>query len=203
MKLIPSARTLVFTFAVTVFSSCSWGAVLSFDPSNQSANVGSDVVVDLVISGLGNGISPALAGFSGMQIGFDTSILQPVSAAFTNRLGDIGDPSAVVYSVNTFFPGVILLDQVSLLDPTTLFGLQASPTGSFVLATLKFNAIGGGTSALTIDPGVLSDELGNQISATAQNGSVTVRANGPIVPEPSTWLLLASGFGAFVVYRRR
>lgn len=202
MNIRKFVHSIAAAFALTLFASSSWGAVLSLDPSSQSVAAGTPVSVDLIISGLGNGDAPALSGYTGLQIAYDDTILQPIDVAFTSRLGDVTDPFQVVYSVNTFFPGFIGLDQVSLLDAATLFGLQTTPSGSFVLATLTFNTIAAGNSALTISAGVLSDELGNTISATTQNGSVLVTGGSP-VPEPSTLLLLTAGLGAIVVRRRR
>lgn len=203
MRVRKHLQNLLAALALTTMASSSWGAVLSLDPISQSGGVGTAFSVDLVISDLGDGVSPALAGYSGLQIAFDDSILEAVGATFTSRLGDIADPSAVVYSVNTFFPGLIVLDQVSLLDAATLFALQSTPSGSFVLATLTFNGIGNGTSSLTLSPGILSDETGNEILTTALNSSITVSGDEPVIPEPSTWMLLATGVGALAIYRRR
>ncbi len=74
-------------------------------------------------------------------------------------------------------------------------------TASFTLATLSFNAVGLGTTALSFVPGVagfaVSDGFGDPLSITANDGSVDV-----VAPEPGTLLLLGAGLGVLALRAR-
>jgi hypothetical protein len=67
---------------------------------------------------------------------------------------------------------------------------------SFVLATLNFNAIGVGVSALSFANTDFVDGSANNLSVEAQIGSVAA------VPEPSTMVLLGSALIGVAVRRR-
>jgi hypothetical protein len=76
--------------------------------------------------------------------------------------------------------GTTELFELSLDDPSTLLSSQPA---SFTLATLTFDAVGTGTSALGLSVNALGDQNGNSLSATLQNGSITVTGAAGQVPE--------------------
>ena len=194
-------KTQMLVLCLAAAATMSAAPVLSLSPSTQSITAGSPVSVDIVIAGLG-AEGRALGAYTGMTVGFDQNLLTPDLVVVSNRLGDASDFSQLLYSVNTFFDGQILLDVASLLDSATLFALQSSPTDSFVLATLQFNTIGFGTSNLLLTPGALADELGNAIDPAVVNAAVTV-TGASAVPEPSAYLLMAGGLAALGCVRAR
>ena len=149
--------------------------LLSFNPSAQTVLLPNTVSVDLVVSGLGGGVSPALGGFQ-FNILYNPAIVLATDASFGL---DLGDPAAfeALTSSEVSSPRSASLSEISLLASSDLLALQPS---SFVLATLDFQTVGGGTTPLSFDSVVLSDESGNILSFNASTGSITV-----LTPEPA------------------
>ena len=149
--------------------------LLSFNPSAQTVLLPNTVSVDLVVSGLGGGVSPALGGFQ-FNILYNPGIVHATDATFGLDLGDPGAFEALTSS-DVSSPGAASLSEISLL---TSSDLVAGEPASFVLATLDFQTVGGGTTPLSFDSVVLSDESGNILSFNASPGSITV-----LTPEPA------------------
>jgi hypothetical protein len=166
--------------------------ILDFVPSDQSVAMGSAVGVDLVISGLGNFTAPSLGTFD-LDVTYDAAILSATSITLTPLLGD-GALGETFEGVDISTPGVIDLFVTSLLSQMELDLLQPV---SFVLATLSFDAIAPGTSALDLTQILLGDALsGGELEATAGAGSITVFRSGCQVPEPAlAGLLFAAALG--------
>lgn len=164
--------------------------IITFNPTAQSTTVGSSVDVALVISGLTDGAAPSLSTFD-LDLSFDPAILGFSSATFGDPvLGDQLDLFALG-SLSSATPGVgtVNLFELSFDSPSDLDALQA---GSFTLATLTFNGLSVGTSALGISINALGDSLGDPLSASIQSGSITSQGTSQI-PEPSSLLLLGVG----------
>jgi hypothetical protein len=168
---------------------------LSFDPLSQDVNLGEQVFVDLVISGLGDQMPDSLGMFD-LDIAFDPSIL-----AFNNAVyGDpvLGDQLDLwgLGSLTITTPGVgsVNLFELSFDFPSDLDTFQA---GSFTLATLSFDTLSLGTSSLDITINSLSDAWGYSLIATTQSGSVNV------IPEPGTLLLMSGGLLGVGYLRRK
>ena len=163
--------------------------ILSFDPVAQDVTLGSPVDVALKISGLGSATPPSLSTFD-LNISFDPGLLSFTSAAFGDpKLGDQLDVHGLggnLISSGISSPGVLNVFELSLDSLGDLDTLQAA---SFTLATLTFNTVGIGSSALGITINSLGDANGAALASVTQNGSVTVSA----VPLPAAWLLFASG----------
>ena len=139
--------------------------------------------VDIVISGLADNTAPSLATFD-VDVSFDTAVLDFSGAAFGSQLdlfglGDVNSLTAGVGTVNLF--------ELSLESATDLDNLQ---TDTFVLATLSFSVLSGGTSPLGIAVNALGDSLGDALSADIITGSIT---GVSAVPEPATWALWVLG----------
>jgi hypothetical protein len=160
--------------------------MIELNPSSQSVSVGSSTTVDLVISGLGDGEAPSLGGVD-LDVGFDPSILGFSGATFGNQLdlfglGSLQDVVAGVGTVNLF--------ELSFDSADDLDHLQA---GSFLLATLSFEALASGSSALGITVNALGDSLGDPLDAEVIGG--TIRSVGSVgtVPEPASLPLIGIG----------
>ena len=169
--------------------------MLEFVPPSQGVNLGDPASVDLVISDLGNLSPPSLGAFD-LDILFNDSILDNPAVTFGSELdqGIFGS-----FAASADFGNSVNLFEISFEDPGVLDALQPD---SFVLATIGFDTIGIGTSALTINLIDLGDSLGNTLSATVGTGSITVR-DPNAVPEPATLALMVLGLAGFGVSTRR
>jgi hypothetical protein len=165
------------------------GITLGFFPDFQGVVVGNQVDVDVVISGLGNGVAPSLGVFN-LYIGFDPTILAFDSVTFGDPvLGDqldlwiLGSDTATTPGV-----GTVNLYELSFDSVDDLNDYQAD---IFTLATLTFDTLSLGTSSLdiTINSEGLGDAYGNPLTADLYSGSINVVP----IPEPATLLLLCTG----------
>jgi hypothetical protein len=171
--------------------------LIELAPSNQTVAPGAGVSVDLNISGLGLGAAPSL-GVWELDIGFDAAVLNPLSVTFGGGLDVLGFGS--IQSV-TSGVGTLNLFELSLDFAADLDLLQAD---AFTLATLNFDTIGLGTSALTLANVLLGDALGNALTATQIDGaSVTVRQAAVPLPEPGTLALFSAGLVLLLCFNRR
>lgn len=197
--------SLMTAALAAVLTPAAFAGTVEVSPSSQTVNFGDQAIVDIFAVGLGNGAAPALAGFD-LTLFFDSSILSPVSVAFSSRLGD---PNNFAESINfnqyvLSGPDVIgiQLQNLSLLDGTTLFALQTAGPGGFSLATITFDTIAAGTSSLSFFVGSSSDESFNDLALTGGTGSIDVTKGGGAVPEPSTYVMSGAGLLAAAIARR-
>ncbi len=157
---------------------------LDFVPASQTVfPPGQSVAVDIVISGLGDGISPSVGAFD-LEVSFDPTALSPLNVTFGPFLGDPDTGEAF----HTFFfvPGAVDFAAISFLLPTDLDALQSA---SFTLATLSFNTLTLGTSSLIFTQTLIIDAFGQPlILNSVGEGTVT-----KVVPEPSTLILVGTG----------
>lgn len=155
-------------------------------PATQVTAPSSQVDVALAISGLGDPGAPSLGAFD-LDLGYDPSILTLSSLTFGDPvLGDQLD----VFGLGSFTGSAPSLGSVNLFEisfdlPSDLDTLQA---GSFVLATVIFDVIAIGTSALDVSIRSLSDADGFFLQADTIGGSVSS------VPEPTAAFTFVSGF---------
>lgn len=160
------------------------------------------------VSGLGNGVSPALAEYD-ITLTYDPAILSPSFVTFENALGNPNNPAQTLTSnqfltLGSGMAGVELIE-VSLLDPSTLRTTQgASSFGGpgFFLGGVVFNPLSIGTSSLNIIVGSAKDENGNLLVLETINGNITITPPGAAVPEPASFLLGATGLIALTLCRK-
>lgn len=158
---------------------------LTFSPSSTSVQLGTQVAVDVVV----NDLEPEFVSGYDLTFTYDSSILSIFNASFTDLDGLFSDIS--VLGEVTWNSSNFTLDDAQL---------SASQGNSLTLASIVFDTIGLGTSALSFS----YDDLTGSTPATAlfpdalahntDSGSITVTSQSNTVPEPATMLLL--GFGA-------
>ena len=192
-------KKLLVLFTVLCASALMTGQAvavsLSLNPSSQTVLNGSSAVVTLNISGLTAGGPPSLGAFD-VDVSFNTSLLTFQSASFGPFLGNVGMGEAIT-NVDTSIPGIVDMDEVSLLLTSELDALQPA---SFPLASLLFSGSvnNTGVSPLGFTQAVLSDADGNVIPVSSISGA-TVN----VVPEPAAFLLLGSGLVGLAAWRWR
>lgn len=180
-------RKLSFVaLAALLFAAAPVRAIsLAFLPAALNVNVGDPFTVDVVVSGLGNGVAPSLGSYD-LDVSFDSSQLAFDSLTFGSELGGPAD------SLQSFgaVAGVVDLAEVSFLSPAELDALQPD---AFTLATLHFTALAEGTSGLAFSQAIAGDGFGRPLEAARGTASVTVARANPGVPEPSAFALFALG----------
>ncbi|MDD2761126.1 MAG: cohesin domain-containing protein [Methylomonas sp.] len=163
--------------------------LLELSPPRQSVTLGSTARVELRISGLDE--ATALSAFD-VQIVFDPAVLAYVDSAFSDQLDLFG--SGDVRAVESA-DGVLNVWEISLDSSADLLSYQAD---AFTLATLSFQAVGEGFSALTLSLNALADADGNGLPAQLGEADVTVSA----VPLPALGYSLALALAGLPMLRQ-
>jgi len=178
MGLILVALTLPFVKAPPARAD----AILLLSPSSATVSAGEVFTVSLSVSGAVN-----LYGWQ-VDIAFDPTILSALSSSEGSFLSSGG-------SVATFFiPGTMnnltgLVDNMADSRTVSITGVS----GSGLLATLSFQGLAPGTSALTLQNVLLANVLSQPLPVGGlSNTSVGVTA----VPEPGTLMLMLGGLAA-------
>lgn len=175
---------------IAVLSGSMAGAAsISVLPSASSVVEGSSIAVDLTIEGLGAGAAPSVGVFD-IEVSFDPTIVGLGSVTYGDQLDLAGFGS--IQATTEIAPGRSNLFELSL-DPAAL--LDSSQAGSFVLATIVFDALTLGTTEIDLDVNVLGDSRGAPIAYTTTSGTLTVEA----IPEPGAALLFGLGSALFAV----
>jgi hypothetical protein len=165
--------------ACTLFASLP--AFASIDLSIGSANLSpaGSTTVGLDISGLGNGT--ALGAFD-VSVAFNPNVVSLSTASYgDSALGDqLNLEGLGTFTSTTQGTGTVELAELSFDTASALTSAQAL---NFTLASLTFNAVGSGTSALDVSVNALGDQLGNSISPTIEDGTITVGSGTLQAPE--------------------
>ena len=170
--------------------------ILTLVPDSTQARVGDSVDVALNISGLVAGDAPSLGAFD-LDVTFDPGVLVWTGTVFGDpargdQLDLFGLGSLTSSALSS--QGRLNIMQLSFYLPQDLDLLQAD---AFTLATLSFTAAAVGTSAIGLDVHALSDAAGGRLEPT------TIGTEVSVVPEPATWLLVATGLAGCAMRRRR
>jgi hypothetical protein len=193
---------VTLTAALTVHSGLNAESLtINVLPSVQSVTVGSTVTSALQIEGLGDHEAPSLGIFD-LILTFDPATLSFDSASFGDPLlCDQLDPTGLGNTFNFDNPGfgTVELFDLSLDDDTDLNSLQAP---AFILASVTFEAVGSGISALDLGLNSLGDADGSSLTAVVVNGEVNV-APETAVPEPASLMLCGSAVLLGAVLRHR
>jgi len=168
------------------------GAAIGFTPSQQRATDGDVVSVDVIATGLGNGVSPSIGSFD-LDLLFDATVLSFHSYSIGAALG----ASPVDASLGDLGGGLIDLAAVSLDSPADLNATQSSTVSlaslSFEVLNLALNA----STTISIDAAdsllFLGDEDYDPLVITGLSSARVV--NPSTVPLPQTWLLVGLGLG--------
>ncbi len=155
-------------------------ALITVEPTPQTASVGDMPTFDINISDLGNFSAPSISAYD-FDVAFDSSVL--------------------AFNSVTPGPGTVNVFEISFDFPSDLDTLQP---GAFTLFSVNFDAIGVGTSSIDVAVNSLGDSIGNPVIFDATSGSIAVSSVAS-VPEPSTVSLLLAGlaFAAVRVRRKR
>ena len=196
-KILFSLITLAVAFLGILLSQQTFAVTISFQPETQNVNLGDTPTINLIISDLGDHKSVSLSTFD-LDLLFDPNVLG-IDTTDGDGDGVIDnvdiDPRSQLdiygwhqnyLSARLTASGVLNIYDLSFDTESDLNNYQ---DGSFPLATVTFNAIGVGTSILSINPATLrlGDAAGNSLTASLANGSINVTP----VPIPTTCLLMS------------
>lgn len=188
--------TLALLAGALVFGApVAHAATIGFSPSSTTVTLGDSFSVGIVISDLSGEIVSAYD----LDLIYDDSIILATGVTFGPLLGEESFFEVFNFA-DVSLSGVVDLSQLSLLLDADLFALQGGD--SFILATLDFDTVAEGISALDFDfsfPNEVAGSDGQVLDVASNSGSVTVP-----IPEPTGALLFALGcMVAFVEIRNR
>lgn len=191
-------NTRLFTLiAASVIFNCAMptnAATIHLSPSSANVVVGAVATVDLTVSGLGDGSAPSLGTFD-LDIEFDPSVLSFSGATFGNQLDLFSFGSFQSITIGT---GSTNLFELSFDLSEDLDALQL---GSFLLATLSFDAISSGDSGMNVIVNAISDSVGAPLESSIVLGQFSVQ-DVSAVPEPASWALFGLGLLGVVALAR-
>jgi hypothetical protein len=154
---------------------------VSIQPPSSTYSVGDSFSLSINISDVTD-----LYAFQ-FDIGFSPSILAAMGISEGTFL------SGGVRTTN-YIPGTI--DNITgtvTFTADTLQDMIPGVMGSGSLATIDFNALDMGTSVVSLSNVILLDSNGNYISASIENGNITVNPAVIPAPEPGVlWLILSA-----------
>jgi hypothetical protein len=168
-------------------------AVISIDPTVQTTSTGSVVTVDVDISNVSD-----LYGYQ-FDLGFNPSVLQAVSSSEAPFLAGRGS-TFFIAGTNDNLGGTVLATADTLLTATN------GVNGSGELAVFAFDAVGAGTSTLSIQNETLLNSGLSVIGDLTKTGLVTVSSQTVAAPEidaPSTIIAMTLLLGGLAVIRGR
>ena len=164
-------RFAILSFSVGVLGSAAHAqAVLSIDPTTQTTSTGTVVTVDVGIANVSD-----LYAYQ-FDLTFNPSVLQAVSSSEGSFLAG-GGSTFFINGSNDNVGGTVSATADTLLSAVN------GVNGSGELAVFTFDAIGNGSSALSIQNELLLDSNFNILGDTTTGGSVTVGSGVVTAPE--------------------
>jgi hypothetical protein len=164
-------RFAILSFSVGVLGSAAHAqAVLSIDPTTQTTSTGTVVTVDVGIANVSD-----LYAYQ-FDLTFNPSVLQAVSSSEGSFLAG-GGSTFFINGSNDNVGGTVSATADTLLSAVN------GVNGSGELAVFTFDAIGNGSSALSIQNELLLDSNFNILGDTSTSGSVTVGSGVVTAPE--------------------
>ena len=154
--------------------------LLVLSPSSANPGVGDPFDVSLVFEGTGPSSAPTVAAFD-IGVAFDPSAVQLMSSSFGVGLGDS------VTDLETA-PGLVTLQEASLLDPASLSALQTNP---LPLASFQFVRLDPTATTINFGSVLIQDELGQPIAVELVGATLGGTTNP--IPEARTSLVYALG----------
>lgn len=172
--------------------------MLNVAPATQDAVLGSTLSVQLNISGLGDATADSLGAFD-LDFTYDPALLAFNNVSFGDQLDVLGFGS--ITGIDSSVAGLVNLFEVSLDLASDLNVLQ-SP--AFTLATLTFDTLAIGSTALVVSNTILSNAVGDPLFAEISGGRVNVVPQNIPMPLPGSFALIALGLivGAGVARHR-
>jgi hypothetical protein len=169
------APLFALLLVVPIVAAAQEQASLSIDPPTLSIEPGSGPLeVRVLVSGVTQ--EPGLGGYA-LALTFDPAVLRAVSVVDSGLLEETGNPVTCPASATDNDAGQLAL--FCLAAP--IFGENGVLAGEAeLLATITFEPVAAGMTALDISESSISDPQGNALAATTSNGSVAVRPSpGP------------------------
>lgn len=158
---------------------------LSIVPSSQTVPPGQSFALDVTMTDVLD-----LYAFQ-FDLEFDPLILSATSVT--------EGPFLPTGGATAFIPGFIdnTMGNITFIADTLQTAI-VGVNGSGTLATVNLQALTLGTSSITLANVILLDSNLGDITSNTVDGSVTVQATA--IPEPSTWLLLATGLVGLLAF---
>jgi len=175
-------KTLKIVVALALFGiGSAQAATVTFDPNPETIVLGSVFTLDIVGTGF-----PETEG-GGAQFTFDASILQVNSVTIDSNVWEIFTSPGSIDNVMGAVDGIVV---ATFIDPGA----------SFTVASIEFEAIGIGTTALTLSENPLNvwAAAGSPVNPAMIAGMVTVTA----VPVPAAVWMFCSALGLLGWMRR-
>ena len=182
MRFVSRLRNALLVLSLLALSAPqAKAAAISIIPAGTSADVGDIVTIDIVASGLGAPASAPSLGTYDLTLGFDPLVVSFVDVEWGSGLDVLG----LGEHPETCYPAWMSWTS-SNCRWTARRDLDLLQPSSFLLARLRFLAIGEGSSPLLLSANALSDAGGGDIPADTQDGRIRV-------PEPLSGVLLLLG----------
>lgn len=139
-------------------------------PQTVTASMGDTFTIDIIVDSAGSEVYGAQ-----YEMYFDNAILSATSQTQGTFLSHDGESTNVVIDdVNNTLGKIVYCE--------TRMGTPAGVTGKWVLASITFEAIKSGTSALTLSYVMLMDSATKELATTVYSATCTVTEPGEIPP---------------------